>query len=103
VTAGPNSQNGQPRTRFDRHVVSSVSPVCSARRYYRRFRRASRLQGRPHQRAPMLRRGEARVQKPMAPLRKAFLYMVGPTVRTRLLPAESRTNFRLNEGGGRSG
>jgi hypothetical protein len=46
ATAGPNSQNGQPRTRFDRMSPHQSVPVCTARRWYRRFRRAPRrLQG----------------------------------------------------------
>src|SRR5271155_5188863 len=73
VTAGPNSQNGQPSMRFDRMSPHQSVPVCTARRWYRRLRRARRrLKADRHQRAPMLRRGEARVQDLWRPYERRF-------------------------------
>ena len=74
-TAGPNSQmdnRGRGLTGMSPH--QSV-PVCTARRWYRRFRRARRrFKADRHQRAPMLRRGEARLQDYGALTKRRFPY-----------------------------
>jgi hypothetical protein len=64
---------------WTRSGLTGMSPhpsvrVCTARRWYRRFRRAPRRHADRHQRAPMLRRADARVQDRLRPTKGVFLY-----------------------------